>query len=70
MGTKWEFQKVVGDTNKQKKISVEWQMGGTETNTGIWTKPKSCEILYLCNLTSENVHSEARYLIKILLAAS
>ena len=32
--------------------------------------PKSCEILYLCNLTSENVQSEDRYLAKILLAAA
>lgn len=32
--------------------------------------PKSCEILYLCNLTRKNVQYEDEYLVKILLAAA
>ena len=31
---------------------------------------KTCEILYLCNLTRENVQHDAEYLVKILLAAA
>ena len=32
--------------------------------------PKTCEILYPCNLTRENVQHEDEYLVKILLAAA